>query len=295
MFIENDFWRMTMRTEKEILDMILTYAQEHDEIKAVGMEGSRIHPKIKKDSLQDFDITYIVTDMNTFINDEEWLDTFGKRIFIQKPEGMTLYEPQLGNWFSYLMLLEDGNRIDLKIVPVEEIDLYIYSESLIKILLDKDDLIGKMPAPTNATYLITQPTTQHFDDCCNEFWWISTYVAKGLCRKEFLYATDYFNQTLRTELYRMISWNVGIETDFSESIGKSQRFLEKHVSKETWDRIIETYKMDSYENLWKSLFLLQDLFREISKEVAEKQGYDYPDYDENITDYIKGIQQEYTI
>lgn len=271
MFIENDFWRMTMRTEKEILDMILTYAQEHDEIKAVGMEGSRIHPKIKKDSLQDFDITYIVTDMNTFINDEEWLDTFGKRIFIQKPEGMTLYEPQLGNWFSYLMLLEDGNRIDLKIVPVEEIDLYIYSESLIKILLDKDDLIGKMPAPTNATYLITQPTTQHFDDCCNEFWWISTYVAKGLCRKEFLYATDYFNQTLRTELYRMISWNVGIETDFSESIGKSQRFLEKHVSKETWDRIIETYKMDSYENLWKSLFLLQDLFREVSKEVAEKK------------------------
>ena len=104
MFIENDFWRMTMRTEKEILDMILTYAQEHDEIKAVGMEGSRIHPKIKKDSLQDFDITYIVTDMNTFINDEEWLDTFGKRIFIQKPEGMTLYEPQLGNWFSNLKI-----------------------------------------------------------------------------------------------------------------------------------------------------------------------------------------------
>lgn len=293
MFIENDFWRMTMRTEKEILDMILTYAQEHDEIKAVGMEGSRIHPKIKKDSLQDFDITYIVTDMNTFINDEEWLDTFGKRIFIQKPEGMTLYEPQLGNWFSYLMLLEDGNRIDLKIVPVEEIDLYIYSESLIKILLDKDDLIGKMPAPTNATYLITQPTTQHFDDCCNEFWWISTYVAKGLCRKEFLYATDYFNQTLRTELYRMISWNVGIETDFSESIGKSQRFLEKHVSKETWDRIIETYKMDSYENLWKSLFLLQDLFREVSKEVAEKKGYAYPEYDENITKHINNLQQKY--
>lgn len=282
-----------MRTEKEILDIVLTYAQEHDEIKAVGMEGSRIHPKIKTDTLQDFDITYIVSDMNTFVNDEEWLDVFGKRIFMQKPEGMTLYEPQLGNWFSYLMLLEDGNRIDLKLVPVDEIDLYIYSESLIKILLDKDNLIGEMPAPTNATYLITQPTLQHFDDCCNEFWWVSTYVAKGLCRKEFLYATDYFNQTLRTELYRMISWNIGIETNFSESIGKSQRFLENHVSKEIWDRIIETYKMDSYENLWHALFLQHDLFREVSKEVAEKQGYDYPKYDENITKYIKNLQERY--
>ena len=279
-----------MRTEKEMLDIILTYAAGHDEIKVVGIEGSRIHPKITKDALQDYDITYIVTNMNTFIKDEEWLDIFGKRIFMQKPEGMTLYEPQLGNWFSYLMLLEDGNRIDLKIVPVEEIDLYLYSESLIKILLDKDNMVGEIPMPSNETYLIKLPTPQHFEDCCNEFWWVSTYVAKGLCRKEFLYATDYLNQTLRTELYRMISWNVGIETDFSESIGKSQRFLEQRVSKELWDRIIDTYKMHSYEDLWQTLFLLQDLFREVSKEVAEKLEFPYPEYDENITKYIKNLQ-----
>lgn len=283
-----------MRTEKEILEMILTYAQEHDEIKAVGMEGSRIHPMIKKDSLQDYDITYIVTDMSTFTKEEEWLDTFGKRIFMQKPEGMTLYEPQLGNWFSYLMLLEDGNRIDLKIVPVDEVDLYIYSESLIKNLLDKDDMIGEIPAPTNATYLITSPTPQQFDDCCNEFWWVSTYVTKGLCRKEFLYATDYLNQTIRTELYRMISWNIGIETNFSESIGKSQRFLEKHVSKDLWDNIIATYKTDTYDDLWRLLFLLQEIFREVSKEVTEKLKFSYPDYDENITEYIKDLKQQYT-
>ena len=279
-----------MRTEKEMLYIILTYAAGHDEIKVVGIEGSRIHPKITKDALQDYDITYIVTNMNTFIKDEEWLDIFGKRIFMQKPEGMTLYEPQLGNWFSYLMLLEDGNRIDLKIVPVEEIDLYLYSESLIKILLDKDNMVGEIPMPSNETYLIKLPTPQHFEDCCNEFWWVSTYVAKGLCRKEFLYATDYLNQTLRTELYRMISWNVGIETDFSESIGKSQRFLEQRVSKELWDRIIETYKMHSYDDLWQTLYLIQDLFREVSKEVAEKLEFPYPEYDENITKYIKNLQ-----
>ena len=279
-----------MRTEKEMLDIILTYAAEHDEIKVVGIEGSRIHPKITKDALQDYDITYIVTNMNTFIKDEEWLDIFGKRIFMQKPEGMTLYEPQLGNWFSYLMLLEDGNRIDLKIVPVEEIDLYLYSESLIKILLDKDNMVGEIPLPSNETYLVKLPTPKHFEDCCNEFWWVSTYVAKGLCRKEFLYATDYLNQTLRTELYRMISWNVGIETDFSESVGKSQRFLEQRVSKELWGRIIETYKMHSYDDLWQTLYLIQDLFREVSKEVAEKLEFPYPEYDENITKYIKNLQ-----
>lgn len=282
-----------MRTEKEMLDIILTYAKEHDEIKIVGMEGSRIHPKIEKDNLQDYDITYIVTNMDTFTQNDRWLDIFGKRIFMQKPEAMTLYEPQLGNWYSYLMLLEDGNRIDLKIVPIEEADLYVYSESLIKILLDKENIIGEIALPTNSSYHVKEPTAQFFDDCCNEFWWVSTFVAKGLCRKEFLYSTDYINQTLRTELYRMISWNVGIDTGFSESVGKSQRFLEKRISQELWNRIIATYNMSSYENLWMVLFSLQEIFREISKEVAQKSGFDYPEYDEIITNYIEELYEKY--
>lgn len=282
-----------MRTEKEMLDIILTYAKEHDEIKIVGMEGSRIHPKIEKDNLQDYDITYIVTNMDTFTQNDRWLDIFGKRIFMQKPEAMTLYEPQLGSWYSYLMLLEDGNRIDLKIVPIEEADLYVYSESLIKILLDKENIIGEIALPTNSSYRVKEPTAQFFDDCCNEFWWVSTFVAKGLCRKELLYSTDYINQTLRTELYRMISWNVGIDTGFSESVGKSQRFLEKRISQELWNRIIATYNMSSYENLWMVLFSLQEIFREISKEVAQKSGFDYPEYDEIITNYIEELYEKY--
>lgn len=282
-----------MRTEKEMLDIILTYAKEHDEIKIVGMEGSRIHPKIEKDNLQDFDITYIVTNMDTFTQNDRWLDIFGKRIFMQKPEAMTLYEPQLGSWYSYLMLLEDGNRIDLKIVPIEEADLYVYSESLIKILLDKENIVGEIALPTNSSYRVKEPTAQFFDDCCNEFWWVSTFVAKGLCRKELLYSTDYINQTLRTEVYRMISWNVGIDTGFSESVGKSQRFLEKRISKELWNRIVATYNMSSYENLWMVLFSLQEIFREISKEVAQKSGFDYPEYDEVITIYIEELYKKY--
>ena len=38
-----------MRTEKEMLDILVTFAKEHEAIKVVGMEGSRVHPEIKKD------------------------------------------------------------------------------------------------------------------------------------------------------------------------------------------------------------------------------------------------------
>lgn len=284
-----------MRTEEEMLDIILSFAKENEAIKVVGMEGSRIHPNIKKDDLQDFDITFVVTDMDQFLQNEEWLDVFGKRIFMQKPEAMTLFDSQPGNWFAYLMILEDGNRIDLKIVPEYELDLYLSSETLIKILLDKDNLVGDFPLPTNESYHVRRPTYSNFDDSCNEFWWVSTYVAKGICRKEFLYAVDYLNQILRTELYRMISWKFGIETDFSMSIGKSQRFLENVVSKEIWERILSTYNLSSYEELTECFFEIQALFREVSKEVADELGFRYPDYDENISKYLEDLFKKYAV
>jgi hypothetical protein len=37
---------------------------------------------------------------------------------MQKPEGMAMFPPTLGDWFAYLMTFEDGNRIDLKLVPI---------------------------------------------------------------------------------------------------------------------------------------------------------------------------------
>src|SRR5699024_8646725 len=94
---------------------------------------------------QDYDITYLVTEMDVFIQDEQWLDVFGERIILQKPEAMSLYYPQLGTWFSYLMLFEDGTRIDLTLIPLEELNLYLSSDSLIKILLDKEGDINNYP------------------------------------------------------------------------------------------------------------------------------------------------------
>lgn len=282
-----------LRSEEELMHTVLSYAEQNEFIQVVGMEGSRVHPLIEPDKLQDFDLTFVVTDKKPFQEDESWLTIFGKRIFMQKPESMTLYHPQLGNWLSYLLLLEEGHRVDITIVPIEELDVYLSSETLIKILLDKKDLVGDFPLPTNQTYHIKKPSVKHFDDCCNEFWWVSTYVSKGLYREEMTYAANYLNQVLRQELYRMLSWKVGFETDFSVSIGKYYRFLEKYVSEDIWARILKSYKMDTYEEAWQTLFEVQQLFRDVSKEVAGHLHYPYPNYDENITRYTKDLYEDY--
>lgn len=284
-----------MRTEKEMMDLILNKAREDDRIRFVGMEGSRTNVNVPKDEFQDYDVTYAVTDMDSFTKDDSWLDYFGKRIIMQKPEAMSLFPHELGNWFSYLMLFEDGNRIDLKIIPVEEIDLYLSSDKLLMVLLDKDQRIKNYPVPTDADYHVKKPSPEDFDGCCNEFWWVSTYVVKGLCRKEILYASAHLNRIVREELFRMLSWHVGINTNFSLSVGKNYKYISQYLSEDLWKRLLSTYRLDSYDNVWKSLFTCQELFREVSKEVAESLGFVYPDYEEKVTKYTEDIYQKYVL
>ena len=72
---------------------------------------------------------------------------------------------------------------------------------------------------------------------CNEFWNVTPYVIKGLCRKEILFAIDHFNQIVRHESLRMISWKVGIETGFKLSVGKNYKFIERYISEDLWEKL----------------------------------------------------------
>lgn len=89
-----------------MMELILGIAKNDERIRAVTLEGSRTNRNVPRDKFQDYDISYFVTDINSFKTSDEWLNPFGKRIIMQKPEDMELFPSELGNWFSYLILLE---------------------------------------------------------------------------------------------------------------------------------------------------------------------------------------------
>jgi len=285
---------MSIRTEAEMMELILNFAKNDQRVRVVGMEGSRTNINAPKDRFQDYDISYLVTDLESFKKDDVWLDYFGERIIMQKPEAMSLFPPQLGNWFSYLMLFTDGNRIDLKLIPLDELNLYLSSDKLLTVLLDKDGRVPTPPIPTDRDYHVKRPTPEFFDDSCNEFWWVSTYVAKGLCRNEILYAAEHLNLYVRPNLLRMLAWKVGLENGFSLSVGKSYKYLDKYLSIDLWDRLLATYRNSSCEEMWQALFACQELFRETAGYVAQMLGYTYPDYDGKVTTYLKKLFEDRT-
>jgi aminoglycoside 6-adenylyltransferase len=281
-----------MRTEQEMMNIILSIAKQEKRIRITTLEGSRTNINIPKDKFQDFDITYFVTDMESFTKEDEWLKKFGNIIMMQKPEDMELFPPEMKG-YSYLMLFDDYNKIDLTLLPLEELDDYLNGDKLVKVLMDKDNRIKRDIVPTDIDYHIRKPSKREYDDCCNEFWNVTPYVVKGMCRNEILFAIDHMNQILRHELLRMISWKVGIETGFTLSVGKNYKFINKYITIDLWKNLLSTYKLDSYEHLWESLFKCHQLFREVSKEVGEKLNYVYPEYDVNITRYTQDFYKQY--
>lgn len=186
-----------MRTEQEMLDLVLKTAREDENIRLVGMNGSRANPRAPRDRFQDFDIVYLVRDMEPYIRDRGWIDRFGPRVILQTPEDMALFPATLGGWFTYLMQFEDGNRIDLMLIPVGDTEKYLHNDSQTVILLDKDGRAGNLPAPSDRDYWVRRPTEREFQDCCNEFWWLVLYAEKGIRRGELLYASAHLCGGLR--------------------------------------------------------------------------------------------------
>ncbi|WP_047979763.1 aminoglycoside 6-adenylyltransferase [Ornithinibacillus contaminans] len=280
-----------MRSTDVMMELILTVAEKDERVRAVGLNGSRTNPNVPKDRFQDFDIVYLVSEMDSFLRDPTWIDVFGERIILQTPEDMAMFPPELGKRFSYLMLFTDGNRIDLMLIPLEEKDIYCKEDKLTIILMDKDNSLPLVPPPTDRDYWVSRPSADYFADCCNEFWWVSTYVAKGLWRKEFLYATDHLNLYVRPMLIKMLEWQVGIQTNFSLSIGKNGKYLDQFLPEITWKRLLMTYPTGSYESVWAALFGMCELFRDTAKSVAKSLGYSYNTQDDQrVSSYLKAVE-----
>jgi len=268
-----------MRSEQEMLELIVNIAQNDERIRAVIMNGSRANPHAPRDVFQDFDVVYIVTDVASFKHDYVWLKQFGELMIMQMPEDMQDPPPSNEGFFSYLMQFTDGNRIDLGIFPLAKLK-ELERDSLSLLLLDKDGIIEPFAPPNESDYLPKPPTAKQFADCCNEFWWVCPYVAKGLWREELPYAKCMLDQVCRDELLKMLNWYVGVKTQFLDNPGKFGKYLHKYLEPELWEMLRNTYADASYDRTWQALSTMGDLFRTTAIQVAEHFGFDYPHGDD---------------
>lgn len=262
-----------MRDTKEMMELILNIAKSDEGIRGVLLNGSRANPNVAKDIYQDYDIAFIVTDVNTFTKDHSWIDIFGSRLILQMPETMRYPEGPPG-CFTYLMLFTDGNRIDLSLVPTNSKVLEEYEGLTIK-LLDKDGNLPEFPPPTDQEFWLKEPDELFFYSCCNNFWWCLNNVAKGIARDELAYVMNMLNLVVRPELHLMIGYYIGMKHSFNLSVGKDGKFYKHLLPQNLYQKYAATYSGSNYPDIWASIYTMCDLFHTLAIEVAKHFGFTY--------------------
>ena len=267
-----------MRTEIEMLDVILKTA-ETLQVEAVAMSGSRTNPKTPKDEFQDYDAVYVVDDLDNLTSDLSWLDQFGKRIIEQ--------EVRLEHRRLYLMLFEDGNRIDLTLCPKDHIQEWVDSEADYTVLKDEKGLFESYT--TSPQRFWTNPASAiDFENACNEFWWVSAYVVKGICRNQIIYAIDHLYGICQQELLKVLSWQVASDRGKID-IGKNYKYLFNYLPAEKEKQFSNLLDFSSLDEIPQSLFATMELFHQEAQSLANKMSFDY---DKEVGEKMIGYTEE---
>ena len=253
-----------MRTDKEILGLILQIAKKL-QVDAVALSGSRTNQKIQTDEFQDYDLVYVVDDLDNLTNDLSWLDQFGNRMIEQ--------EVRLGHRRLYLMLFEDGNRIDLTLCSKDHINEWVDSEAGFTVLKDEKGLFeAYLPNPKR--YWTAPPSEEEFTASCNEFWWVSAYVVKGICRNQLIYATDHLYGICQQEFLKILAWQVASDRGVVD-IGKNYKYLFNYLLSEKEKEFSALLDFSSLYKITQSLLATMEFFHQESQYLAQKMGFKY--------------------
>lgn len=276
-----------MRTPETMLRLILTAAEKDGNIRAVLITGSRANPDCPADIYQDFDIVYYVRDVLPYWDNLEWITAqFGAPALLQRPESMRLIPPDADGSYVYLMLFDDGNRIDLQITAKP----WQATGEPAVLLLDKDGTFPPLGVRPEHWY-VRKPDQKQFSDCCNEFHWCLNNVAKGIARDEIPYAMEQFNHYVRDMLLLMLEWNVGARHDFAVSAGKSGKYLKKYLPDDFYRRLLDTYSGAEPSQLWDAAFAMLALFGDAARDAAQRLGYTYDEAEERaIRRYMQQVK-----
>lgn len=264
-----------MRSEEIMYKLFMDIAKEDDRILAVYMNGSRTNKNVPKDIFQDYDMVFVVTNTLPFIEDREWIRRFGNILYMQYPDEHPDCPADKENIYGWLMQFDDGTRIDLHVESPVHAREHICDDKLCRILLDKENVLPRIPEATDVDYHVKKPSQAQFRACTNEFWWCSNNLAKGLWRDEIPYVQDMANFVVRKQLEKMLSWKVGIKTGFSVSVGKSAKYLYKWLDEGEYQSYLDTYFGGNVTEAWKAVFSMCDLFEQTTEYVAGGLGYTY--------------------
>ncbi len=264
-------------TPEEMLERLMHFAKTDERIRAAALDGSRADKDALHDAYSDIDIVWFVRDVREFTRDRSWISAYGKVLIAQFPDDWYSHPYDYDGRQAYhcLVQYEDGNRIDFTLYDLENAEDAAQNAEPRRILLDKDGFDWLRQVEGNEAYYVRKPSLKEYQDVCNEFRWLSLYVAKGLCRNQFNYARYHLQDGMGGMFLKMVTWKIGTEHAFRVSCGAHEKYLERFLTEEEMARVRAAFPGGDAGKMWEGLFGMMDYFEELARIVAHRLSFPY--------------------
>lgn len=278
-----------MRTRQQLLDQVVEFARGDERVRAVTMEGSLANDPADTDQLSDIDLTFFVRDVREFTRDHTWILAFGELLILQMPDDWHdhPYDYQSRDHFGYLMQFADGNRIDLGLTDIMHITRVGATPESRRVLLNKDGFPELADQRRPHAYDIQAPGSKEFADVCNEFRWVSLYVAKGISRRQVMYARQHYEHVLLPMFLKLVGWKIAGDHAYAIGLGAHAKYLEGFLSAEERIRLRAILPSGDFPAMATALLNLYDWFECLAVEVSGKLGYTHdPSEASKVRDFL---------
>ena len=284
---------------RDVVHRLVQWAEHRAPVRAMLLTSTRANPNAPVDAFSDYDVVLVVQDIHPFFEDRSWLQDFGQVLVVYWDP----IHPAPGygvEQVANVTLYEDGLKIDFTLWPVDLLRRIAKGGVLpagldigYTVLVDKDHLTDRMPAPTYTAYVPTPPADETYQKVVEDFFSDAPYVAKCLWRDELMPAKWCLDYDMKHNFLRlMLEWRMEIDHDWSVPTGALGKGLKKRLPPEIWSRLESTYVGAGIEENWNALFETMALFRHVAIQVADHLGYAYPhDLDQRVTTYVQNVKR----
>jgi aminoglycoside 6-adenylyltransferase len=280
----------------EVLGRLVGWAESEPSVRAVVLTSTRASPQARVDALSDYDVILFVTDADAMSETGTWQSAVGR------PAARWGDQDELDGRTTFFrgVVYEDGLKVDYSIWPAALLDAIAARDDLpdgldvgYRVLLDKDGRTAGWASPTYRAHIPSPPTKEEYEALVEEFWWSTTYVAKGLWRGEIVFAKFALDRDAKLgALGRLLEWRIELDHDWSLKPGAYGRGLERLLPPDLWSELAATYVGAGVEENWEALVRTIALFRRVAKEVGEALGYAYPQaVDDAVTAHLEAVRR----
>lgn len=280
---------------KRIEERFTDWAEGNPDVRAAFVVGSRARTHRPADQWSDLDVVQLSTDPDRYLNQTDWLDAIGTVWF------SFLEKTATGGSMERRVLFDGALDVDFAIFGVEHHAELLRDPSTpavvrrgMRVLVDKDGFGAELLALAASDPALAQPPTHaEFLQATHDFWYHAMWAAKKLRRGEVMMAKGCCDGLLNRLLIDFARCQARVRNGWEYDTWHSMRFFETWADPAVLEGMRGTYGRFDAEETWRALLATMDLFRRVSREVADALDFAYPALaDERVTAWVRRAFEE---